>query len=59
MLCTQVLLALQALALGVLDLTGNISLPVVWGLSLFLASSAQWTIRRVAGSSPSSCRSRS
>ena len=36
MLCTQVLLALQALALGVLDLTGNISLPVVWGLSLFL-----------------------
>jgi MFS family permease len=36
MLCTQVLLALQALALGILDLTGNISLPVVWGLSLFL-----------------------
>ena len=36
MLCTQVLLALQALALGVLDLTGNISLPVVWGLSLLL-----------------------
>jgi len=36
MLCTQVLLALQALALGVLDLTGNVSLPVVWGLSLFL-----------------------
>ncbi len=36
MLCTQVLLALQAFALGVLDLTGNISLPVVWGLSLFL-----------------------
>ena len=36
MLCTQVLLAVQALALGVLDLTGNVSLPVVWGLSLFL-----------------------
>jgi len=36
MLCTQVLLALQALALGVLDLTDNVSLPVVWGLSLFL-----------------------
>jgi len=36
MLCTQVLLVLQALALGVLDLTGNISLPVVWGLSLLL-----------------------
>ncbi|MFM8506251.1 MAG: MFS transporter, partial [Actinomycetota bacterium] len=36
MLCTQILLAVQALVLGVLDLTGNISLPVVWGLSLFL-----------------------
>ncbi|MFM7526678.1 MAG: MFS transporter, partial [Actinomycetota bacterium] len=33
MLCTQILLAVQALVLGVLDLTGNISLPVVWGLS--------------------------
>jgi MFS family permease len=36
MLCTQALLAVQALVLGVLDLTDNISLPVVWGLSLFL-----------------------
>jgi len=36
MLCTQILLAVQAIVLGVLDLTGNISLPVVWGLSLFL-----------------------
>ena len=36
MLCTQILLAVQALLLGVLDLTDNISLPVVWGLSLFL-----------------------
>ncbi|MBM3816076.1 MAG: MFS transporter, partial [Actinobacteria bacterium] len=36
MLCTQILLAVQALVLGVLDLTGNVSLPVVWGLSLFL-----------------------
>lgn len=36
MLCTQVLLAMQALVLGMLDLTGNVSLPVVWGLSLFL-----------------------
>jgi len=36
MLCTQILLAVQALVMGVLDLTGNISLPVVWALSLFL-----------------------
>jgi len=36
MLCTQVLLAMQALVLGMLDLTGNVSLPVVWGSSLFL-----------------------
>ncbi len=36
MLVTQILLAVQALVLGVLDLTNNISLPVVWGLSLFL-----------------------
>ena len=36
MLCTQMLLAVQALVMGVLDLTGNISLPVVWALSLFL-----------------------
>ena len=36
MLVTQILLALQALVMGVLDLTDNISLPVVWGLSLFL-----------------------
>ncbi|MGA1260620.1 MAG: MFS transporter [Ilumatobacteraceae bacterium] len=36
MLVTQILLAVQALVLGVLDLTDNISLPVVWGLSLFL-----------------------
>lgn len=36
MLCTQVLLAVQALALGVLDLTDNASLPVVWSLSLVL-----------------------
>jgi len=36
MLCTQILLAMQALVLGMLDLTGNVSLPVVWGLSLFL-----------------------
>jgi MFS family permease len=36
MIITQVLLAAQAIALGVLDLTNNISLPVVWGLALFL-----------------------
>jgi MFS family permease len=36
MLCTQSLLAVQALVLGVLDLTDNISLPVVWSLSLTL-----------------------
>ena len=36
MLCTQILLAVQALVMGVLDLTGHISLPVVWALSLFL-----------------------
>ena len=36
MLCTQVLLAVQALVLGVLDLTDNISLPIVWTLSLTL-----------------------
>ncbi|MEY4400450.1 MAG: hypothetical protein RL072_315 [Actinomycetota bacterium] len=36
MMCTQILLAVQALTLGVLDLTDNVSLPVVWGLSLFL-----------------------
>lgn len=36
MLCTQILLAMQALVLGMLDLTGNVSLPVVWGSSLFL-----------------------
>ncbi|NDE67231.1 MAG: hypothetical protein EB062_03925, partial [Actinobacteria bacterium] len=34
MLVTQILLAVQALVLGVLDLTNNISLPVVWGLSM-------------------------
>jgi MFS family permease len=36
MTVTQVLLAVQALTLGVLDLTGHVSLPVVWSLSLFL-----------------------
>ena len=36
MLCTQILLAVQALVLGVLDLTGHVTLPIVWGLSLTL-----------------------
>ena len=36
MLCTQILLAVQALVLGVLDLTDNVSLPIVWALSLTL-----------------------
>lgn len=36
MTVTQLLLAAQALTLGVLDLTNNVSLPVVWALSLFL-----------------------
>jgi MFS family permease len=36
MIVTQILLAAQALLLGVLDLTGNVSLPIVWSLSLFL-----------------------
>lgn len=36
MTVTQILLAAQALTMGVLDLTGHISLPVVWSLSLFL-----------------------
>lgn len=35
MTITQSLLAVQALVLGILDLTGNISLEVVWGLSFF------------------------
>ena len=36
MTVTQLLLAAQALLLGVLDLTNNVSLPIVWGFSLFL-----------------------
>lgn len=36
MTVTQILLAAQALLLGVLDLTNNVSLPIVWGFSLFL-----------------------
>lgn len=36
MLCTQILLAVQALVLGVLDLTGHVTLPIVWSLSLML-----------------------
>lgn len=36
MTVTQILLAAQALLLGVLDLTNNVSLPIVWVFSLFL-----------------------
>jgi MFS family permease len=36
MTVTQILLAAQALLLGVLDLTNYVSLPIVWGFSLFL-----------------------
>lgn len=36
MTVTQILLATQALLLGVLDLTDNLSLPIVWGFSLSL-----------------------
>ncbi|MGA1506379.1 MAG: MFS transporter, partial [Ilumatobacteraceae bacterium] len=36
MIATQSLMALQAMVLGVLDLTDNVTLPVVWALSLFL-----------------------
>jgi MFS family permease len=36
MTVTQILLAAQALLLGVLDLTNNVSLPLVWSFSLFL-----------------------
>jgi MFS family permease len=35
MLVTQILLAVQALVLGVLDITGHISLGLVWTLSFF------------------------
>ncbi len=35
MLTTQILLAVQALVLGVLDVTGHISLGLVWTLSFF------------------------
>ncbi|MGA1170052.1 MAG: MFS transporter [Ilumatobacteraceae bacterium] len=36
MIATQSLMALQAMVLGILDLTDNVTLPVVWALSLFL-----------------------
>lgn len=36
MIVTQGLLATQAIVMGVLDLTDNISLPIVWTLSLLL-----------------------
>ncbi|MGA0148943.1 MAG: MFS transporter [Ilumatobacteraceae bacterium] len=36
MIATQSLMALQAMVLGLLDLTDNVTLPVVWALSLFL-----------------------
>ena len=57
---TQGALAVQALTLGVLDLTGLVNLPIVYGLSLALgianasASRTRSTTRRAVASSPSS-----